>query len=266
MEIVLLSGLPRTGSTLLQNILVQNTKIHAEGNSGLCQIMWDSKISCEQNAVQQLIGAGKDVSFKVDFLKKIPSIYYPDSAGKIVFDKCRRWVNTENICMARKYIAKDVKAIVMVRPIEEIVASFARVSAKNNLPPENADAAFGYESLLLNKNSNFLGDIHATYTALNSKNSNFLFISYRDLVTDTEKTLSRIYKHIGANRFIHNTQHCVQTVFEDDKRNNMAGMHTIRPKIARKKNKVVLPDWVKDVCTSITETYFDHDLLGKAYN
>ncbi len=68
MEIVLLSGLPRTGSTLLQNILVQNTKIHAEGNSGLCQIMWDSKISCEQNAVQQLIGAGKDVSFKVDSL------------------------------------------------------------------------------------------------------------------------------------------------------------------------------------------------------
>lgn len=256
MEIVLLSGLPRTGSTLLQNILVQNTKIHAEGNSGLCQVMWDSKISCEQNAAQQLIGVGKDVSFKVDFLKKIPSIYYPDSAGKIVFDKCRRWVNTENICMARKYIAKDVKAIVMVRPIEEIVASFARVSALNNRPPN-------YESLLLDGSSEFLRDIHATYTASNSKNPNFLFISYGDLVTDTEKTLSRIYKHIGADRFIHNTQHCVQTVFEDDKRNNMVGMHTIRPKIAYETNKVVLPDWVKDVCINITDKFFGHNLLGE---
>ena len=45
----MLSGLPRTGSTLLSAILYQNPKIHAEGNSGLCQLMWDLEVSCKHN-------------------------------------------------------------------------------------------------------------------------------------------------------------------------------------------------------------------------
>ncbi len=36
-----ISGLPRTGSTLLSSILYQNPLIHTEGNSALCQLMWD---------------------------------------------------------------------------------------------------------------------------------------------------------------------------------------------------------------------------------
>jgi len=255
MEIVLLSGLPRTGSTLLQNLLVQNTKIQADGNSALCQIMWDAKISCEHNAAQQLIGVGKDVSFKANFLKNIPSIYYPDSTGKIVFDKCRTWVNGTNISMARQYISEDIKSIIMVRPIEEIIASFARVASQNNRPP-------AYE-LLLNKDSDFLREVHATSTAVNSGDPNFFFVSYEDLVTDTERTLSGIYRHIGLDRFIHNTQKIVQTVFENDEANDIVGMHTIRPKISYKINKIVLPDWVKAACENITDTFFGNTLLGK---
>jgi len=254
-EIVLLSGLPRTGSTLLQNILVQNPRIQADGYSALCQVMWDAKVSCEHNAVQLLTGVGKDVSFRDGLLKNIPGIYYPSSTGKIVFDKGRTWVNEPNIAMARQYIAKDIKAVVLVRPIEEIVASFARVAAENG-------AGFSYEGLL-SRDSEFLREVHATSIALNSDDPSFLFVSYDDIVADTANTLGRIYRHIGADRFIHNTQRVKQTVFEDDARNNLQDLHTIRPKIAKRINDVVLPDWVRATCAEITGAFLGANNGGK---
>jgi len=54
-----ISGLPRTGSTLLSSILYQNPLIHAEGNSALCQLMWDNYISCLCNSKEQLIANNK---------------------------------------------------------------------------------------------------------------------------------------------------------------------------------------------------------------
>ena len=41
-----LSGLPRSGATLLSAILDQNPEIHAEGSSAVCQLMWDVHKSC----------------------------------------------------------------------------------------------------------------------------------------------------------------------------------------------------------------------------
>ena len=87
---VLLAGCLEQAHTL-SNILAQNPSIHIESNSALCQVMWDAKVSCEENANEQLVGARKQLSFKRDLLESIPKTYYPDAANKIVFDKCRPW-------------------------------------------------------------------------------------------------------------------------------------------------------------------------------
>ena len=54
-QFVFLSGLPRTGSTLLSAILSQNPKIYSEGNSAVCQLMYDMQQSCIHKAKEQLI-------------------------------------------------------------------------------------------------------------------------------------------------------------------------------------------------------------------
>ena len=256
-EIVLLAGLPRTGSTLLQNLLAQNPDVYSEGNSGLCTVMWDAKTSCEHNAAQQLIGVGKDVTFKNALLKSMPSIYYPDIKGKIILDKTRTWVNEANICMARSYISEDVKTIVMVRPVEEIVASLVKVSSQDNFD-------FPYKELL-SEGGDFLREVHATYSAAKSQDPSFLFVSYDDVVSRTDETLARIYNHIGKEPFDHNVHQVEQTVFEDDERNNMVGMHDIRPEIAKQANEVVLPDWVKAACENMTRAIFSEiDGIGRS--
>ena len=261
-QIVLLAGLPRTGSTLLQNLLAQNPDVYLEGNSALCQVMWDAKISCEYHAAEQLKGVGKDITFKDALLRGIPSTYYPDVECSIILDKCRNWVNEPNIAMARDYISPDVRSIVMVRPIEEIVASFARVAAENN-------SAFSYEALLA-QGCDLDRAVQATHYAAKSKDPSFLFVSYDDVVRRTDETLTRIYNHIGKEPFDHNVHQVEQTVFEDDERNNMVGMHDIRPEIAKQVNEVVLPDWVKAVCENMTREIFseidgiEHSKIGEA--
>ena len=224
--------------------------------------MWDAKTSCEHNAAQQLIGVGKDVTFKNALLKSMPSIYYPDIKGKIILDKTRTWVHEANICMARSYISEDVKTIVMVRPIEEIVASFSKVSNQNNF-------GFSYE-VLLAEGGDFSREVQATYFAAKSQDPSFLFVSYDDVVSRTKETLTRIYSHIGKEPFAHNVHQVEQTVFEDDERNNMVGMHDIRPEIAKQVNTVVLPDWVQEACENMTRAIFseinssEHSEIGEA--
>lgn len=261
-KMVLLAGLPRTGSTLLQNLLAQNPDVYSEGNSGLCQIMWDAKISCEHNAAEQLVGVGKDTTFRDAFLKGIPSTYYPDVEGNIILDKCRNWVNEPNIAMAREHISPDVRSIIMVRPLDEIVASFARVAAGNN-------SDFSYEALLAQGGS-LERALQATHCAAKVKDPSFLFVSYDDVVNRTEETLARIYKHIGKEPYAHNVHKVEQTVFEDDERNHMIGMHDIRPELAKQVNDVVLPDWVKAACDNMTRAIFSeidgigHSRTGEA--
>ena len=247
-RIVLLAGLRRTGSTLLQNLLAQNPEVYTEGNSALCQVMWDTKLSCEQNAIEQLISVRKDISFKNDLLKIIPNVYYPDVKGKTIFDKCRPWVNETNIDMARKFIDKDIKSIVMVRPLDEVAASYARVMFENN-------RELSYETLF-DEHGKFMHEFNATYYAAKTKDPSFLFVSYDDLVNKPQKTLSRIYSHVGMQEFIHNTHKIKQVVFEDDERNNMRGMHKIRPKVSKQENKFILPDWVRSACQDMTKALF----------
>ena len=257
-EMVLLAGLPRTGSTLLQNLLVQNPDVYSEGNSGLCQIMWDAKVSCEYNAIQQLTGVGKNISFKHSLIESIPNIYYPDVGKKIIVDKCRTWSNACNISMARDYIDNDIKTIVMVRPLDEIIASFMRVSNKNGM-------GYTYESLLSEENKVF-NEVASTLAAAKSKDPNFLFVSYDDVSSRTGETLARIYRHIGKEPFDHNVHQVEHTVFEDDERNDMVGMHDIRPEISKQVNTVVLPDWVKEACENMTRAIFSEiDGIDRAH-
>ena len=83
-----LSGLPRTGSTLLSAILSQNPEIHAEGNSAVCQLMWDMQGSIYGTANQQLIASDR-LNTGIEIIKNIPNIYYKDVTASTVIDKCR---------------------------------------------------------------------------------------------------------------------------------------------------------------------------------
>ena len=126
-----LSGLPRSGSTLLSSILSQNPDIHAEGNSAVCQMLWDLDQSCSNNCKEQL-DANNRQQTQFDVISAIPHIYYKDVTQSIVIDKCRSWTLSANLYLMQKYITANPKIIVLERPLIDIVKSFVNLRKQNN--------------------------------------------------------------------------------------------------------------------------------------
>ena len=249
-KFVLLAGLPRTGSTLLANILAQNTRFYIEGNSGLCQLMWDMQESCNKNCSEQLSANNKLESVRLSVVGGLPALYYKGVSNKVIFDKCRPWVMPANIEMAKTYIDESVKAIVMVRPIDEIIRSFAKLHFASG-----GDASI-YSELLDDNSEVLMRSFYATYHAAKAKEKNCLFVSYENIVDDPIGTLSDIYSFINEDKFIHNTNKIEQVISEEDSVYEMGEMHHIRESISRVNNDLVLPEWVQEKANAMTETLY----------
>ena len=132
-QFVCLSGLPRAGSTLLSAILSQNPLIHAEGNSAVCQLMWDIQQSCLTTSKEQLLANGREKTTKHNLISQIPNIYYKDIKEKIVLDKCRSWTINANISMLENYIDKNYKIIILERSVTDVVKSFVKLYNTNGV-------------------------------------------------------------------------------------------------------------------------------------
>jgi sulfotransferase len=223
MSFVALSGLPRTGSTLLSAILSQNPEIHAEGNSAVCQLMWDMQQSCETSAAQQLQANNRQADQDA-LVAAIPAIYYRTAKAQHIVDKCRSWTLPDNMAMMRRYIRNDPKVIVMTRPLDEIVASFVRLRKVNGW--ENPEAGLLDPMSEPIMRSQF-GVDHARAT----NSGEFLFIEYADLVSDPQTVLNNIYSFCEWEPFAHNFTNIVNQHPEDDSVYGLAGMHEVRPVI-----------------------------------
>lgn len=226
-NIFFLSGLPRTGATLLTSILDQNPNTHTEGNSALCQFMWDAQ--CSSRNIEQFYNRP---DFSDKFLHRIPEIFY-EGIDKNILDKCRSWAIPENIDMINNYITKDFKMIIMTRPIVEIVKSFVHIRIQNGW--DNP------ESGLLDEDSDpIMRSLNGVRYANSIDSGQFLFISYDQLITDTAKTIDKVYDFFGWEQFDHHFNNIVNNNPEPDFLINMSGLHTIRDTIGRREIDVQL--------------------------
>ena len=186
MTFVALSGLPRTGSTLLSAILSQNPEIHAEGNSAVCQLMWDMQQSCEGSASEQLQTNARTEDQDA-LVSSIPAIYYRNVKAMNIVDKCRSWTLPANMQMIRRYITDDPKVIVLTRPLDEIVASFVRLREANGWTGD-------LEAGLLEPGSEpIMRSLDGVEIAKATNRGEFLFIDYTDLVADCAAVVQSIY-------------------------------------------------------------------------
>lgn len=229
---IFLSGLPRTGSTLLTSILSQNPDIHAEGNSALCQLMWDTKVSCETNALEQLL-ANNRFNTKKDIISALPGIYYSNTTKPIVIDKCRSWTLPANLQLIKEFITDKPKIIVMVRPLKEIVKSYVYINQMNNINVDVND--------LLSENSEpIMRSLYGVNFALKQDSNEFIFIKYKNLIEKPKETIKEIYDFCEIDPYDHQFTDIVNIHPENDSIYNMLGLHDVRPKIKYRKIDIKL--------------------------
>ena len=242
-----LSGLPRSGSTLLSCILDQNPNIHAEGNSGVCQLMWDTQASAMNN---QQLKANRRFFTGIDIVKSIPEIYYKDVTKNIVVDKCRSWTLPDNMRLIESYITTTPKVIVTIRKCSEVIASYIEIMQANGhsddmekmmLTPMTEPLMRSYDGVMFAKKYN---------------EGQFLFVDYDDLVDNTKETILKIYTHCGWDSYEHDFDNIVNNHPEDDEFYSLIGMHDVHSKIVRKDMDIQLSNETLDICAKLDEEMY----------
>jgi sulfotransferase len=239
-----LSGLPRTGSTLLSSILSQNPEIHAEGNSAVCQLMWDMQCSVHESSILQLTVSNR-IDTGIELIKNIPNMYYKDVTASTVIDKCRSWTLPDNMAMLNKYFEHKPKVLVLERPLVEVVRSFVALRQANNWQGD-------LEAELLDDWSEpIMRSYEGVKWAKANNKGEFLFVQYDDLLNNTKSTIDKIYEFCELEFFEHDFNNIVNKHPENDKIYGMLGQHDIRPTISKRELDVTLSDAIIKRCKEI---------------
>ena len=128
-----ISGLPRSGSTLLLNLLAQNPNHHASPTSGLSEL-----VSCIQRTWPNLEafraqGLDNALPFVRNGIKGLLGGFYSDQMerGLTVFDKCRAWpAQIEDL---EKVLKRKVKIVCCIRDVRSILGSFEKLYRKRDI-------------------------------------------------------------------------------------------------------------------------------------
>jgi len=229
------SSLPRSGSTLLQNILAQNPDIYATPTSGLMELIYPARTNYTTSP--EFISQDPEL-MKKGFLAFCKSGIYgwvnAISDKKYYIDKGRSW--SIHYDWLKMIFDKSPKIIIVVRDLREIFASMEKNYRKN---PDKLNLILNWENLSnttipkridtwvngvpigialerLQEVISFGNDIHMH------------FVKYEDLCLYPEQTMQKIYEYLEIPTYIHNFDYIKQVTQEDDLINGGFGDHKIR--------------------------------------
>tara|TARA_B100001750_G_scaffold240729_1_gene250980 strand:- start:803 stop:1531 length:729 start_codon:yes stop_codon:yes gene_type:complete len=226
-----ISGLPRTGSTVLSAVLSQNPKVHSDVASPVCQIMRDMAVSFSEPALIEM-GVANRPDFQHEIIGNIPDLYYKNVDKPFVVDKCRDWTHFRNMDLIRFYISPNPKVLVLLRDKKAIMDSFRKLWKQNGI---SEDELKEYEATTKWQIDYYCDHVLPTVKANNLEghlNANeFMFIEYEDFMSDPSKTMKQIYSFFEWESFIHNFTNIEPVSIENDSVLGIfnTGLHEVRP-------------------------------------
>lgn len=253
-QMVCLAGMPRAGGTLLTAILSENPKIHTEGHSPLCQLMWDTYTSYQDKCNREFASNGKDRMLP-QIIGQMPHAYYqnvpPDT--EVVVDRCRSWTHEFNVNMLRGSLDPNIKIIVMDRPIHDVVRSYARMLADT---PMGGSLDKVLPQLLQPDCEPILRawtGVQWAKAVAKEVPGLFLIVSYDELVSEPAKTLEKIYAFCGWEPFEHDFNQVKMRHPENANVHGLPEQFEVRPQVAKRANRMVLPEEVMKILQNYKE-------------
>lgn len=237
-----ISGLPRSGSTLLAALLRQNPRFHA-GMSGPLAGMCGAMLA--EMSARNEFSVFLDDSKRERILHALFDQYYADCKAGVVFDTNRAW------CARMPMVAQlfpGAKVIACVRHLPWIVDSIERLVQKNSFSPSSifGFSAGGTVYTRANGVAGADGLVGFAYDALKqacfgAQADRLLLVQYESLTADPAKTMQAIYAFIGEPPFRHDFEHVAYDVSEFDARAGTPGLHSVRGKVAARPHNTLLP-------------------------
>lgn len=236
------AGLPRSGSTLMMNLLGQNPRYFVTPTSGILDVLVQVRNGWARNVMFQALDRAESEKMKQQVLKAILQAAFAHVEQPVCFDKNRGWCDFLEMAEVMVGGRDKVKCIITVRDLRDVVASFEKLyrktSALGQIPQELPNEPLRMKTAV-NRCRVFISDGEPIGRAFNAIRdaatrgwlSNILFVEYDELTRRTKETLSRIYSFLGEEPFDHNLEHVEQITFEDDFVHGFKDLHKIRPKI-----------------------------------
>jgi sulfotransferase len=229
-----ISGLPRSGSTLITNILKQNPKIHGEAVSSLSSIF--GSINASWNTVEPNMEY-PNVQAKVGVLSAVLQGYYSHIDKNIVFDKDRGWVALLPVLEA--ILQRPAKMIICVRNPAEILSSFERLRKENPLFFTRADLQLREGSNIASRAYYYAGPDGALGLAhRNLKDAvvmgfldRFLFVDYGRFCSSPRSQTKRIYDFFELPYFEHDFDNINQQEQYNDYSVGLPNLHKIKSSV-----------------------------------
>lgn len=203
-----LSGLPRSGNTLLGSILNQNRNISVTANSSVVEIM--HRI---ETIPQQVPGVYNfpDIKSFENVNKTILDRYYSDWRSKYIIDRSC-WGTPDNLNMLKKYCPNEIKIIVPLREVTEVLASFIKWAQEN--PNNFLDGFKTVEEkcdFLMNPQGQIIKQLYSIHNLSKNENRKYaLFLNYNDLVDKPKECIGRIYDFLKIRRYNHHYENLSQ--------------------------------------------------------
>lgn len=240
-----IAGLPRSGSTLLCNILAQNPRFYVEGTSGIMDIIFGIRNTWDQHLEFK---ARPNEPAKHRVMRGILESFYSDIDTPVIFDKCRGWLSL--LEMAESILGHKAKVLVPVRDMRDVLASFEklwRIASETSQTGQESAYYFKFQTVQGRCEVWLQGDqpVGLAYNRISDAlvrgfSDRMHLVDFDDLTARPKETLSGIYKFLGETPFAHDFNNVKQVTSEDDSVHGFKNLHTIRSKV-----EPLPPQWPK---------------------
>lgn len=263
-KIFFVSGLPRSGSTLLMNILGQNPNNYVTPTSGLIEICVNTRNFWRNVMEFQAEGLDNVMPRVQSAIKGMIYGYFDKEEGNVVFDKSRGWLHY--IEFLEEVLETQIKVIVPIRDVRAICASFERIYRSKKIDYiEGKGEAYYNQQTVYGRTRLLLNDQNVVGVSINRFRDAFfhrgiadrlIVIPYRILTTKPQDVMTDLHGMLDLEPFDYDFDNVQQITKEDDRIHGM-DLHKIKSKVEPQESvpwEGILPN---DLVQEIESNYKD---------
>ena len=257
------SGLPRSGSTLLAGLLRQNPRFSAAMTGPV-----GSLVTTLLNAMgpQNETAVFLDEARRQAILRAVIDAYYADPGKEVIFDTNRMWCARLPLIRA---LYPDARVLCCVRNVAWIMDSFERLVRRNAFEPSRLFGTAEERATVYSRTEALAHRdrvVGFAYSALKEAyygehSDHLLLIDYDILTSKPEACLRLVYRFLGEEWFQHNFEHVEYDAPEFDRPLGAPGLHRVSGPVRHEVRQTVLPP---DLFQRFDQLTFWNDARGTA--
>jgi len=241
-KLIFVSGLPRSGSTLLMNLLAQNERVHSTATSGLHEIGYIARQFNQTEEFKTIPNPKDGETLFYDYVKGgCENAFNRLTDRPVVADKCRSWVGHLDMLFA---IWPDAKVLVPLRDMRGILSSLEKKWRKHPFPMTGIEKANPQNWTTVEKRAQGwlqippLGiAVERLSDAAKRFGDRLHFVHFEELTASPAQTMHSIWSYLEIEAAVHDFEN-VEQYTKEHELGWPYGDHEIRSKV-----EPLIPDW-----------------------